>query len=299
MGSEASRRIQGQLWQLPSSAGMSVEEWRVAAGGGASARWPEGLRAEPVDAGGVPSEWAWFGETGDEPVVLQLHGGGFVLCGIETHREQGARVAAACGGRALVVGYRLAPEHPFPAAIDDCVAGYRWLLHEGVSSERIVLLGDSAGGTLALSTCLRLRELGVRQPAALVLASPLTDLTASSPSHATNRDLDPFSRLDDIGRFAELYLQGADPRDPLASPLFADLTGLPPMLVLVGTDETLLDDSVRLAERADEAELDVIEGAVHTWLGHAGELPEADASVARIGSWVRARLGSGDRRTGR
>ncbi|MCU1483657.1 MAG: Alpha/beta hydrolase fold-3 domain protein [Actinomycetia bacterium] len=292
--SAESHAIQSMLRSLPSSTGMSVDEWRAAAGGDPTASWPEGLRATPVDAGGVPCEWAWFGAAGDDPVVLQLHGGGFVLCGIDTHREQGARVAAACGGRALVVGYRLAPEHPFPAAIDDCVTAYRWLLDQGTDPSRIVVLGDSAGGTLALSLSLRLRDLGIDQPAALVLASPLTDLTAGSASHRTNRDTDPFSRLDDIGRFADLYLQGADQRDPLASPRFADLAGLPPMLVLVGPGETLLDDSIDLAERATtagiDAELDIVDGAFHTWLGHAGRLPEADASIARIGAWVDARL---------
>jgi acetyl esterase/lipase len=286
-----SRRIQDQLWRLPSSEGLSIEEWRRQAGGDPTAPWAEGLRAEPVDAGGVPSEWAWIDGSGDDPVVLHLHGGGFVLCSIDTHRHIGAWVAAACGGRALMVGYRLAPEHPFPAAIDDGVAAYRWLLAQGVRSERIVLLGDSAGGTLVLSTCLRLRDLGVAQPAALVLLSPLTDLTATAPSHTTNRPTDPFSRLDDIGRMADLYLQGASPRDPLASPLFADLRGLPPMLVMVGPGETLLDDSVRLAERAEDAELDVVPGAFHTWLGHVGALPEADAALGRIGAWVTDRLG--------
>jgi acetyl esterase/lipase len=288
--SPESRAVQARLWKLPTTAGLSIDAWRRQTGMPPDFVWPDDLRTEPVDADGVPCEWAWLEGSGDDPVFLQLHGGGFVLCSIDTHKDEGARVAAACGGRALTVGYRLAPEHPFPAAIDDGVTAYRWLLHHGVPPERVVVLGDSAGGTLALSMCLRLRDLEVPQPAALVLASPLTDLTATARSITANRDTDPFSRLDDLRRYADLYLQGHDPTDPLASPLFADLTGLPPMLVMVGTGETLLDDSVRLAGRAPTAELHCIEGAFHTWLDYIGQIPEADASAALIAEFVARQL---------
>lgn len=285
--SQESVQIVADLWRLPSSDGLTVSEWRAQAEAGAATPPPPGLRTERVDIGGAPSEWAWYEGGGTGRVVLVLHGGGFVLCSIETHRCLGAEVARACNGRALLVDYRRAPEHPFPAALHDSVDAYRWLLEvEGVEPERIVLFGDSAGGNLCLGTCALARERGLPQPAGLVLASPLTDLTSSGPSSQANRSRDPFSRLDDIDRFADLYLQGASRADPLASPLFADLGWLGPTLILVGPDETLLDDSIRLAERLPEVTLHVLDGAFHTWLGYAGRLPEADAALELIADWA-------------
>ena len=295
--SAESRRIVESLWRLPPSAGLTLQQWRANAASGENEPWPDGMRAEPVEVGGFDAEWTWFDGVGrDGAVVVVIHGGGFVLCSIATHRILGARLARACGGRALMVGYRLAPEHPFPAALDDCVAAVRWLLWaEGVDPARTVLFGDSAGGNLCLATLGVLAAAGDPIPAGAILASPLTDLTGSGASLVANAGMDPFARLDDIARFADLYLDGGDPRHPAASPLFGDLGHLPPVLVQVGLHESLLDDSLRLHAAAVAAgapvELDVIEGAFHTWLNYAGTLPEADEALARMGTWVRAVAG--------
>jgi acetyl esterase/lipase len=199
-------------------------------------------------------------------------------------------VAAAAGGRALVVGYRRAPEHPFPAAVEDCATAYQWVLSSGVPPERVAFFGDSAGGNLCLSAALLARQRGATLPAALIPVSPAPDLTFRAPSNTLKADVDPFSRIDNRLRMLEYYLRGTDPLHPLASPLYADLGGFPPMLVLVGPDETHVDDSVDLAERARQygvdATCEIVEGAFHTWLGYAGVVPEADESIERIGQFI-------------
>lgn len=252
------------------------------------------MRTAPVAGAAVELEWTWFDGTDLEggPVIVVVHGGGFVLCSIGTHRILGAHLARAVGGRALMVGYRLAPEHPFPAARDDCVAALTWLYGQGVEPDRVVLFGDSAGGNLCVEAALALDAAGAPRPRAILLASPLTDLSASGASLSTNAGADPFSRLDDVRRFAELYLDGVATTSPMASPLFADLRSLPPLLIQVGLHETLLDDSLRFydAARAQgvRAEIEVIEGAFHTWLGYADELPEAAEAIERLARWVRS-----------
>jgi acetyl esterase/lipase len=296
MASEERERVVADLWALPSSEGMTVDEWRTAAGWREHVPSPPALRSVEVDAGGVPAEWeTWDGTADDGPVICFFHGGGWVLCSIGTHRVLGGRLAGAVGGRTLVVGYRLAPEHPFPAAVEDCVAAYRWVLDQGVDPRRVAFAGDSAGANLVLAAALALRDLGVPLPGALVAVSPAPDLTFRGESNVANRPHDPFSRLDDMPRFVGLYLQGHDPTDPLASPVFGDLSGLPPLLVLVGPTETLRDDSAELARVAVEAGVDttfeLVDGAFHTWLGYAGEMPEADASLARIARFVERHCG--------
>jgi acetyl esterase/lipase len=199
----------------------------------------------------------------------------------------------AVGGRALAVEYRRAPEHVFPAAVADCTTAYRWLLEQGIAPGRIVFFGDSAGGNLCVSTALLAREQGLPVPAALVPISPgAVDLTEEVPPE--RRALDPFSRIDNRPRMLDAYLRGADPAHPLASPLYADLSGLPPMLVLVGPDEACLDVSVELVRRAveqgGEATCEVVDGAFHTWLGYWGRVPEADAAIERIAAFVRERV---------
>ncbi|GAC1353692.1 MAG: alpha/beta hydrolase [Acidimicrobiales bacterium] len=292
--SEASRRIVEHLWTLPGSAGVGLEQWREQAAHGERTPWPSGMRTDAVAGAGVALEWTWFDGTdlAGGPVMVVIHGGGFVLCSIGTHRILGARLARAVGGRSLMVGYRLAPEHPFPAALDDCVAAVRWLYDQGVGPDRVVLFGDSAGGNLCVEAALALDAAGAPRPRAIVLASPLTDLSASGSSLRTNAAVDPFSRLDDVRRFAELYLDGVETISPLASPLFADLRSLPPLLIQVGLHETLLDDSLRFYDAARaagvHAEIEVIEGAFHTWLGYGDELPEAAEAIDRMARWVRS-----------
>ena len=247
MASEEGAQVVADLWALPSTDGMTLEEWRHAAAAGERLPLPAGFRFQEVDAGGVEAQWAWWAGTAtDGPVILFFHGGGWVVCGIGTHRVLGGRLAGAVGGRTLVVGYRLAPESPFPGPVQDCAASYRWLLDQGVDPGRVVFAGDSAGGNLVVAAALLLQAEGVPLPAALVAVSPAPDLTFRGESNATNRPSDPFSRIDDMDRIVELYLQGHDPTDPLASPVFGDLAGLPPLLVMVGPDR----DAARRRRRA-------------------------------------------------
>ncbi len=181
-----------------------------------------------------------------------------------------------------------------PAGIEDCTAAYRWVLDQGIDPGRVVFWGDSAGGGLCLSATLLAREQGLPVPGAIVAVSPAPDLTFAAASNTTKKPVDPFSRIDNRPRMIESYLAGADPAQPLASPLYADLSGFPPLLVLVGPDETHVDDSIELAVRARaqgvDATCEVVEGAFHTWLGYAGTVPEADASIARIGDFLRSSL---------
>ena len=251
------------------------------------------VRVAPVEAGGVPAEWVSTPNAGDA-VVLYFHGGGYALGSIESHRELAARIARAAAARVLVVGYRLAPEDPFPAAVDDAVAAYRFLLAEGIPSERIVAAGDSAGGGLAAALLLALKQAGVRQPAAAVLLSPWTDLSHSGESLQSRAALDPMVRRDLLERLADAYLGGADPRNPLISPLFGDLSGLPPLLIQVGTAEVLYDDAVRFAARARAAGVQVTlepwDEMIHVFQMQASILPEAQEAIEAIGRFVSAKL---------
>lgn len=293
MSSPEAARLAAEIRTWPAPDGITVEEWRRRAG---TPDDPDaaGVSTRPADGCPVPSRWAWVGEVEptDGPVMVWFHGGGFVVCSGETHRVTAARAAASAHGRALVVDYRLAPESPFPAAVEDGVEVLRWLRASGVDPSRTVLAGDSAGGNLAITVALALRDAGEPLPAAIVAVSPWTDLTLGSPSLVDNLERDPFGHLDDLPRMRDLYLQGADPTAPLASPLFAKLSGLPPLLALVGDTETMLDDSVRLVDAIRDAggraELVVIEGAFHTWLHYAGVMPEADAGMAAIGAFLRS-----------
>jgi acetyl esterase/lipase len=301
VASEASARIVAELWARPHNADLDLEAWRHGAAWRAREALPAEWRGEAVDADGVEAEWSWLEPDGDPdgPVVLVFHGGGFCVCDVPSYRELSARVSAAAGGRALTVGYRRAPEHPFPAAVEDCATAYGWVLAQGVDPSRVVFFGDSAGGNLCVSTSLLARERGLPMPAAIVPISPGVDLTFAAESNVTKRDLDPFSRIDNRPRMLEAYLRGADPLHPLASPLYAELSGLPPMLVLVGPDETCVDVSVDLAARARaqgvHATCEIVDGAFHTWMGYAGVVPEADESIARVGQFVRQHTTAGAR----
>jgi acetyl esterase/lipase len=214
---------------------------------------------------------------------------------VRSHRALVARVAAASGARGLNVDYRLAPEHPFPAAVDDAVAAYRWLLEGGLDPARIVVAGDSAGGGLTVSTLLALRDAGDPLPAGGVCISPWTDLACTGESITSRAEHDPMVQGPGLLDMAAAYLAGHDPRAPLASPLYAELHDLPPLLIHVGSAETLLDDATRLADRARDAgtavELDVWDDMVHVWHAFAPLLPEADEAIGRIGAWVRGRMG--------
>jgi acetyl esterase/lipase len=203
-------------------------------------------------------------------------------------------LSSASGCRGLVIDYRLAPEHPFPAAVDDVTAAYRWLLEQGYTARNIIIMGFSCGGGLALSTMIALREAGIQLPACAVLLSPWTDLAGTGESMTTRAEADPMI-TPEMNRFhAALYVNGADLRHPLVSPLYSDLRGLPPLLIHVGGDEIMLDDSTRLAERAKvagvEVTLDIWEGMWHNWHAFAPQLPEGLQAIERVGQFIRQKL---------
>lgn len=252
---------------------------------------PDSLPFVPVDAGGVPAEWVPRAPQGAENALLFLHGGGYTVGSPRTHRDLVGRVAHASGRVALSLDYRLAPEHPFPAALDDAVAGYRWLLAAVGNSRRIVVAGDSAGGGLALGLLVALRDRGMELPAAGMVISPWTDLALTGASLAFNAAKDPLvQRASAAGSVARYIGPEGDARCPRASPLYADLRGLPPLLIQVGLDESLLDDSLRFAARATRAgvtvTLDVWEGMTHIWPFFSAILPEGEAAVAAMGRYA-------------
>jgi acetyl esterase/lipase len=258
---------------------------------------PRGTDYVETDIGGVPAVWVL--PKGHDPgaVLLCLHGGGFVGGSIYTHRKMFGHLAKAVGGRALLVDYRLAPAHVFPAQLDDVTAVYRRLLDEGAG--RIAVAGDSSGGGLALAMMLRARADGLPLPVAGLLISPWVDMALTGASYETNAATETFFFRDVVAQLAELYLGGTSPTSPLASPLHADLTGLPPLYLQVGAEETLLDDSRLLAERARAAgvdvRLDVFAQQQHSFQMAAGRAPEADDAIARFAAWARPLLGGGAR----
>lgn len=253
-----------------------------------------GARIAPVDAGGVPAEWVQAPQATDAATLLYLHGGGYNVCSPRTHRGVTTHLSQAAGCRILALDYRLAPEHPYPAALDDAVAAHRWLLAQGIAPTRIGFVGDSAGAGLAVATMVRLRDEGASLPATAYLMSPWVDLAGTGLSWGTNQDLDPMLNRAQLDQMALAYLAGRDPRTPLASPLYADLAGLPPLLVHVGTHEVLLDDSLELAARAEAAgvsvTLDRWKGMIHGFHMFAGVVPEADTALAAGGRFLRERL---------
>lgn len=255
---------------------------------------PAGTRVEHVQAPLAPAEWLRPAGAGDA-VLLYLHGGGYVIGSPRSHRHLVAAIAGAAGLRALVPEYRLAPEHPFPAALDDAVAAYRWLVGQaGVAPARIVIGGDSAGGGLTISTLLALRDAGDPLPAAAVCLSPWVDLSFSLPSCQPGATADPVLDAQVVRAMAQAYLDRCDARQPLASPLFADLRGLPPLLIQVGGNEALLDDSRALAARASRANvqvtLEVWPDMVHVWQWFAPIFDGAQPAIDRLGEFIRQAL---------
>ena len=249
---------------------------------------PASIRISPSQVGGVPGEWV-EGPAATKTVLLYLHGGGYFACSAQSHRPITVGFALH-GFRVLAPDYRLAPENPFPAAVDDVVAAYRGLLAEGHSPGSIVVAGDSAGGGLTLSLLLALREAGTQLPAGAALFSPWTDLAATGESILTNADRCAMFHGPDIGLSARYYLGEMDPRHPIASPLYADLKGLPPLLIHVGENEVLRDDSTRLAERAREAgvrvELKVWPVVPHVWQLAPNMIPEARQSLRESAAFL-------------
>ncbi len=254
---------------------------------------PPDVQVEAVTVGTLPAEWVSAPQAASDRVMLYLHGGGYTMGSCTSHRLLAAALAQATGLRLLVLGYRLAPEHPFPAALEDATAAYRWLVSAGIKPEHIVLAGDSCGGGLALSTLLALRDAGEELPAKAVLLSAWTDLEVGGPSLSTQAEKDFMISRDFLLKEAHAYLGERDPRTALASPLYADLQGLPPLLIQVGSDEILLDDATRVAERAQQAgvavTLHIAEGMWHVWHATAAVrlFPEGKAALDQIAEFVR------------
>ncbi|MBI5258116.1 MAG: alpha/beta hydrolase [Burkholderiales bacterium] len=259
----------------------------LAARADAMGRPATGVRETPVTAGSAPATWLDVKGARRDRVLLYLHGGAFVT---ETPVFHGALLARLCTevhARGLMLHYRLAPEHRYPAALDDCIAAYRWLLDTGHTAEQIVVAGDSAGGNLTLALLLRARDEGLPLPAGAVALSPVTDFTFSGGSVQRNDGIDDMFVADKMGDLLPVYLD--DPRlrtHPHVSPVFGDYTGMPPLLLLVGSTELLLDDSVRVAHRWPGAQLEVWHGMPHVFPGF-DVLPEAIAATQGIGRFAR------------
>lgn len=222
--------------------------------------------------------------------ILYLHGGAYVLGGPASHAKLAGQIAHAAQATAYFCDYRLAPEHPHPAALDDALTTYRWLLEQGLKN--IALAGDSAGGGLAVATAMAIRDAKLTPPSALALLSPWVDLTLSGESHKTHARRDPMLRSAWLEFGAQGYAYGQPQNDPLISPLFGNLAGLPPMLIHVGSEEILLSDSERLVERARavgvSVQLKVYDGLWHDFHAHAGMLPESDQALADIGVFLKS-----------
>lgn len=250
----------------------------------------KGVKATDTIAGGVPAQWLTAGTARDDRVVLYLHGGGYVSGSISTHIGLTSRLSGAAKARVLALDYRLAPEHPFPAAVEDALAAYRWLVDEGYDADRLAVSGDSAGGGLTVALLLALRNEGLPQPACAIPLSPWTDLDGRGAWRDADPATDPICNVATLSGFAADYMKDGDLRDPLASPVFGDLTSLPPLLIQVGSMELLLSDATRLADRAKAAGVDttleIEDGAPHVWHHAVPLLPEAMAAIDRIGAFV-------------
>ena len=253
---------------------------------------------ETIDAGGVPAAWVRTPAPVQKgKVLLYIHGGGFILGSARTDLALPLRIGPAAGMAVLSVDYRLAPEYPFPAALDDTLAAYRWLLKQGYKGRDIGVFGDSAGGALALSLVLAARDAGIAPPAAVVTLSPVTDLTGAGDTRTTLASFDPVLSGGAAERWTA-YLGGHDAKEPLVSPLYGELKGFPPLLVQVGTREVLLSDAVRLARKARAAgvdvTLDVWEGMWHVWQGNP-DAPEAREAADSIAAFFRQHVGKSRR----
>ncbi len=251
----------------------------------------EDVVIEDVDAAGVGCEWVTAPGASSDRTLLYLHGGAYTICSPKTHRGLTSSLSRETGIRVLAADYRLAPENPFPAAVEDAVSVYRWLIEGGTPADHIVVAGDSAGGGLTIATLVALRDRGIPLPAAAVTISPWADLEMTGESMTTKANVDPMLDRERLKDSADAYLNGVDARDPLASPIYADLSGLPPLFIHVGGRETLLDDSRRLEERARadgvDVTLEIEEEMIHVWHVFAGLAPESDEGVRRVAAFLK------------
>ncbi len=296
MASDELQIVLQMLRQAPAVEGADVLTMRKnMAALTVNAPTPEGVAIEPVDANGVAAEWTIAEGARDDVAIVYLHGGGYTMGSLDSHRALCGRLSRVARARVLNVDYRLAPECPHPAALDDALAALRYVAAQGFAPNRTAVAGDSAGGGLTLATLLAVRDAGDPMPAAGLCISPWTDLALTGSSVETRAAVDPMVRGPDLELMAAAYLAGRDAKEPLASPLYADLTGLPPLLLQVGDAEILLDDSVRVVERARaagvDAELRVWPEMIHVWHCFADVLPEGAAAIVEMAEFLEARLG--------
>lgn len=278
-------------------AGTSLPEWRK------FDEWsiknqkvPPGTEIQPVEVNGLAAEWVRAANVRTDNVILYLHGGGFIIGSPATHRELAAYLSAAANIQVLSLDYRLAPEHPFPAAMEDTISAYHWLIEQGCSAKRIVIGGDSAGGGITLQTLLALKDTAVPLPTAAIFLSPVTDMVHfDGDSYSTRANIDPLFTTPAMSKFGTLqYVGDNDTETPLLSPLNMDLSGLPPLCIHVGDQEVLLSDSVRLAERARaagvEVELKIWPALWHVFQTNTRYISEARQSLDEIGHFVMNRV---------
>lgn len=287
--------IRALLGAKPRPVGWAERRQRIEEVGAA---WPaaDDIVLEAASIGGIAAEWSLAPGSDDRRVLLFFHGGGYCSGSILSHRRLVTEAGRAAAMRTLAVGYRLAPEHPFPAALDDAHAAWRFLVASGIAPEDIAVGGDSAGGGITLALCGRLRDEGEALPACLWLMSPWTDLTLSGETLASKDAVDPLIHRAYLAELADAYAPaGVDRRDPSLSPLFAALAGLPPLLIQVGSDETLLADATRLAAAAGEADvavtLEIWPHMIHAWPLWNARLERGRAALANAGAFIRRQIG--------
>jgi epsilon-lactone hydrolase len=275
---------------LPPGANITLEQRR----GGMEKiafKAADDIGVENVTVAGRAAEWVKAPGSQTGRAILYLHGGGYVMGSPNTHRSLAGEISRAAQAAVLLLDYRLGPEHPFPAAVEDGVASYRWLLEQGFAPRSLAVAGDSAGGGLVVATLVSARDQGLPMPAAAVPISPWSDMTCSNESYKTRAEADPMVGSGGIGDMAKLYLQGADPKNPLASPNFASLRSLPPLLIHVGRDEVLLDDSIKLDQKAKadgvNSTLEIWEDMIHVWHAFHPMLPEGKQAITRVGEFLR------------
>ena len=274
----------------------SLEERRMGANMmGARFQDLDGISAESVDADGVPAEWVAAPDAGSG-AILYLHGGGYVTGSVISHRGMAANLSRTSRCRVLTIDYRLAPENKHPAQVEDAHTAYRWMLKNGVDASSLVVAGDSAGGGLTMATLLSVRDAGDPLPAAGVCISPWVDMECAGESMKTKAGQDPMVSKEGLEEMATYFLGDGDRRDPLAAPLRADLTGLPPLLIIVGTAEVLLDDAVRLHEKAEAAGVDstleIWDDMIHIWPWFAPFLPEGQQAMGKMGDFIKEHIGA-------
>ena len=250
-----------------------------------------GVKIDRGDVHGFKAEWLTPKRAPEAKLLLYLHGGAYIMGGCATHRQLVSYIARAAGVRTLLPEYRLAPEHPFPVAVDDAVGLYRALLADGYAAEDIVIAGDSAGGGLTMATLLSLRDAGDPLPAAACLLSPWLDLAATGETMSTHANRDPWFKPEDMLVVSNYYCKQDQLRDPLVSPVYGDLSGLPPIYIQVGADEILLSDSTRAAEKVKSAGGEVVieiwPGMWHVFQLFVRQMPESRAAIAKLGGHIR------------